>query len=237
MIRTLPWLALLALALAALAVPACGDDGGNGGAGGTADGGSGGSGGSGGTGGGGGSGGHGQGGTGGLGGSGGEALACESFAPCGGDPVGNWRATESCFLPGSVDIAVADPACAGIPTTISATVTGSATYTATEETLELAWTGTETFTIPPACLAALEDEFGIGCVDIRDDPACTCTDAGGACDCSCDVADGLTGPIGYVVTGSSIVYEDGGGEVPFCVRGDRMAQVWNGFRLILERQP
>jgi hypothetical protein len=238
MVRTIFALALVASV--AVVAPACnGDDDNSGGAGGTADGGSGGTGGSGGAGdgGAGGSGGSGGGGgTGGQGGAGGE-LACESFTPCGGDVVGTWAVTESCFREAFAEIPSTDTACANVPGTFTGSIAGTITYTATEETLDLQQTGTFDFVVPPACLTAIEAEAGLDCPGLGDFLLdCTCADTAGDCSCSCLANQQYTGTFAFTVSGTVLDYPVEETQVPFCVRGDTLAEDWGLFNLLLQRQ-
>ncbi len=81
-------------------------------------------------------------------------ATCENVTPCGGDVVGTWTATSSCFpVTGDLDMTSLGLGCTGAPTSGSMEVTGTWTLngdgTIVDETQTL---GQQQIDLPAACL-------------------------------------------------------------------------------------
>lgn len=93
-------------------------------------------------------------GSGGSSGTGGASSSCTSVAACGGSVVGEWNVQSSCLsVSGNLDLAQAGLNCPAPPVSGSLHVTGSFTANAdTSYSDGTTTTGTEQFTLAPACL-------------------------------------------------------------------------------------
>ena len=130
-------------------------------------------------------------GTGGHSGTGGAPSSCTNVAPCGGSVVGTWNVQSSCLtVSGNLDLAQAGLNCPAPPVSGSLHVTGS--FTANADTTYsdgTTTTGTEQFTLVPACLllsGTTTDCDGIT-VPIQGGlgfKSLSCTKAGSGCDCT-----------------------------------------------------
>jgi hypothetical protein len=220
---------------------------GQGGSGGSGEGGSGGSGegGSGGSGEGGsgegGSGGSGEGGSGGSGeggsGGSGQTLVCETFEPCGGDPVGTWDVVESCATEDTISVADGYPPCDAVPYSLLTEFTGSLTYTASTERSTLRETGTETITVTEECLSVLASTFGMTCTDLVYDWQPTDYDmVEGDCVLTFELDLDYSGNLSYEVSGTQLGYPGQQFETPFCVSGDSLAQDWGPMNLVFQKR-
>lgn len=186
---------------AAVAVAACGGDDDDDGGGGDTDGGGGGD----------------------VDGGGGDGATCEAFAPCGGDPVGEWTAEAVCATGGEVD---------GCPegtidySGLTLTGTLSLRDDGTFET-NVRPSGTLVYSFPQSCLPT-----DTSCAQIGGDTL-TCVEAADGCDCSQEVnlGDGDPGDGSTVGTwsaaGTTLTIDDDddegpGDTAPYCVDGDAL---------------
>lgn len=173
----------------------------------------------------------GSGGETGEGGSGGTgpSLCDINWVPCGGTPNGTYTVAETCFAgeSGSDEI-LGLPECDS-PYTYTVTVSGSVSFTSTEETDHLVLTEELVTVISAACLEAMEELFveviDYTCADYADDWGCTEYDLVGT-DCVCTQTETMTVDevILYAVEGNNLTYRDSGYdyEIPFCVDGNTL---------------
>jgi hypothetical protein len=126
------------------------------------------------------------------GGGGGGAVSCTDAAPCGGDVVGTWNATESCVqVSGDLDVSNFGLGCSTVTVTGSLQVTGMLTANAdgtyTDNTTT---TGSEQLAVPASCLLvsgttttcsrisgplASIGYTGVDCLDDAATGGCNCT--------------------------------------------------------------
>jgi len=145
---------------------------------------------------------HGSGGGGSAGGS------CANVLPCGGDLVGTWTVSSSCLnVSGQLDLTLVGAGCASAPVTgalqVSGTWTANSDGTYTDDTLT---TGSEQFTLAPACLVISSTPVtcaGVGSIlSSLGYETVGCSDAaGGGCDCTATVHQ--AGTLGWVSPAAS----------------------------------
>jgi hypothetical protein len=180
------------------------------------------------------------GGSGGSGGGNGAAGTCSNGAACGGNLVGTWNVTSSCLtVGGELDLSLFGAGCPTAPVTgsrhVSGTWTANADGTYTDGTTT---TGTEQFTLVPACLVisstpvTCEGAAGllktIGYATLQ----CTPSSAGG---CSCAGTVNQAGSLGllsfapstsgtYSTSGSvaTITGDSGDANYSYCVANDTL---------------
>jgi hypothetical protein len=163
----------------------------------------------------------------GAGGTGG-GPACRTVSPCGGDPVGNWLATESC-LTASEDLG---SQCAGASADITFTFSGTLlfnadlTYSATST-----GSGTTTYHYPSTCLLGGKTcaQWGQALMQVGMYSSVTCSsDSASVCNCQALTASTSTSETGTYATsgGTFTTTHDGttssGG---YCVQGNLLYEM------------
>lgn len=166
-------------------------------------------------------------GGGGSGGSGGTigGGTCGPLDPCGGNPVGTWRVAESCYLTVQGTDTIADTTeCTDVPVTLTRVVSGSVTYTSTQEQWNATITDTYLYTVTSACIASVG---GPTCAEVADTMGCTCTGTS-QCQCNCSPEpQALTDSYPYTVQDLALDFGDES-PIPFCIEGVTMRQWWDG---------
>ncbi len=158
--------------------------------------------------------------------------SCLSFAPCGGDPAGQWTVFDVCYdvddFLAATEAAIPNPECAGWLLDTEISVGGSLTFAdntlesqlVLNQRLETQWT--------LACLNAITSEDAVldqdTCDAVGDAIAmdsgvgAICEIAGDVCLCRAEVTSRLPSSAGYTLEGGQVVTSKGRSE--YCVGGE-----------------
>jgi len=178
---------------------------------------------------------------------GGGGGSCGAAQTCGGDVLGTWKVTSSCFAaaPG----AFADADCPTLKVDVSGlTVSGTDVFKAdkTEET-NASYGGSMTLTYPGSCLSStgaapncdllttnIAAELALPSNDTPFKSA-TCKPSGGGCACTFSPgANTTTTTDTYSTSGAVLTETNSKGEVTqstYCVDGDKMIQHLDGMAM------
>lgn len=148
-----------------------------------------------------------------LGCGGSDNPACESFSPCGGDPVGSWQTVGTCTSGLSEEEELLQQSCPDGDVTVVSDISGSldirgdGTYA-----FDFTVTNVVDFFLVPACLQ------GVNSCD-QVDEVCT-GDVAEGCRCSYEDVDEAADSDDWSTAGS--VLDLDGIEWDYCVRGNRL---------------
>jgi len=177
------------------------------------------------------------------GGSGG--ASCGAPEACGGDVVGTWKVTSSCFATAPEAFAVMG--CPSAKVNVSdLSVTGTDTFKADKtEQATVSYGGSISMTYPSSCLAPYGSPpdcdlvaavFAADIAASTDDTpfkSVTCKATGGGCVCTLPAAPNLTTETAtYSTSGGVLTETDSKGEVTqstYCVSGEMMTQHIDGM--------
>lgn len=170
----------------------------------------------------------------GCGGGSGGSAACGAFTPCGGNVVGNWTITGSCFGGAATDSACpgATSNFSGIKMAGTVNLTAAMTYV-TSATIS----GNAEVTLPNSCL--MQPGLSLTCADLNalyalalaepDSPlsAASCRANGNACACSFTFRPTPSVEQGtYVTAGNTLTMTSTSDPTPsvneYCVTGNKM---------------
>lgn len=154
---------------------------------------------------------------------------CDEFTPCGGDPEGTWRATETCM---EVTFTMLDPECHDMIRDFEVQMVGTTTFANGNVTSDMAMHSQMTLVLNDACAQALLGSplitAELACPyleeDASGDPATTTSCDFDGTDCVCvqtqmPAAEPTTST--YTISGNQLI--DGDGQVTaFCTEGDSL---------------
>jgi hypothetical protein len=150
---------------------------------------------------------------------------CSSFTACGGNVVGTWNFTKACVTGASNPLAMS---CPSSTYSVSESLGGSVTFTATTYTSTTSGTANESFTIPSSCLnGATCDQLQMGLQQPDAGATGACTSSSGGCSCTVTATAPSTSENGtYATSGNTITLTpaNGGTSNPaqYCVQGNTL---------------
>jgi hypothetical protein len=165
----------------------------------------------------------------------GAPITCESFTPCGGDPVGTWYLVSVC----ADGQAIGFPGCPQSTLTVNLTQNGGQTIVNSDGTYSSDFTaaGTVDFVVPASCIPRLVPS----CTALSQGPL-TCTgDRTIQCDCSTPIEPDATVETGtWTLDGTTMTtLQDGTGTQPesseICVSGRQVSANTNGVIQVFEK--
>ena len=159
-------------------------------------------------------------------------LTCGTFEPCGRSPIGSWSVAEKCDGGWDTIDVSSHPACRRQPCVYNSRLSGTITFTSSQEIRDLRIVGTQVFTLTPACETVLREENGGDCDDLGGD-SCSRQRRIDDCVCTCGFDGSGRTTQQYDVQGNTLRYRDSMSIVPFCRAGGSLGIDWDAYVMLL----